>query len=56
MTAIEKLQARHQSTISYIKAGDVNFKFSFLGVNGIRRKNFIQSLETEHGTMHLQED
>jgi hypothetical protein len=47
MTAIEKLQARHQSTISNMKAGDANFKFSFLSVNGIRRKNFIQNLETE---------
>ena len=41
--------------MTYIKAGDANSKFFFLRVNG-RRRNFIQSLHTSQGAVHLQED
>ena len=56
MTAIEKLRVRQQSRMTYIKAGDANSKFFFLRVNGRRRRNFIQSLHTSQGAVHLQED
>jgi hypothetical protein len=56
MTAIEKLRLRQQSRITYIKAGDANSKLFFLRVNGRRRRNFIQSLHTNQGVVHLQAD
>lgn len=54
MTAIEKLRARQQYRMTYIRAGDANSKFFFLGVTGRRRKKFIQTLETPRGSVHLQ--
>jgi hypothetical protein len=56
MTAIGKLRVRQQSRITYIRAGDANSKCFFLGVNGRRRKNFIQSLVTRQGVAHVQQE
>jgi len=43
MTAIEKLRARKQSRLTFIRAGDANSKFFFPGVNGRRRKNLYKA-------------
>ncbi|KAG2646665.1 hypothetical protein PVAP13_2KG227805 [Panicum virgatum] len=56
MTAIEKLRVRQQSRLTFLRAGDANSKLFFLRVNGRRRKNFIQSLRTQQGVVHLQKD
>ena len=56
MSTIEKLRGRQQSRITYIRAGDANSNFFFLGVNGRRRKKFIQSLATRHGVLHVQDE
>src|SRR6185503_11447916 len=56
MTAVEKLRAKQQSRISFLRAGEANSKLFFMAINGRKRKNFIQSLETSHGMVHLHKD
>lgn len=56
MAAIEKLRARQQSRITFIKAGDANSKYFFLSANGRRRKNFIKTLNTGQRVIHRQEE
>lgn len=50
--AIEKLRARQQSRITWIKACDASSKLFFLSVNGRRRKKHIQCLQTAEGQLH----
>lgn len=47
--AIEKLRARHQSRLTWIKACDASSKLFFLSVRGRRRKKHIQCLHTPKG-------
>ena len=56
MTAVEKLRAKQQSRISFLRAREANSKLFFMAINGRKRKNFIQSLETPHGLVHLHKD
>ena len=49
--AVEKLRARQQSRITWIRACDAASKFFFLSVNGRRRKKHIQCLHT-HGQFY----
>jgi len=44
MTAVEKLRAKQQSRLTYIKASEASSKLFYLQANGRRRKNFIQSI------------
>ncbi|XP_072146409.1 uncharacterized protein [Setaria viridis] len=56
MTAIEKIRARQQSRMTYIKAADALSKLFHMQINGRRRKNFIQYLKTEGRIIHSHEE
>lgn len=56
LAAVEKLRFRQQSRLTWIKANDTNSRLFFLSINGRKRKNFIQTLQTSSGQVHTHQD
>jgi hypothetical protein len=54
MMAIEKMRAKQRSRLAHIKSSDAQSKLFFL--HGRKRKNHIQFLNTEEGSMHTHLD
>ena len=50
-SAVEKIKAKQQSRLTMIKAENANSKLFFLRINGRKRKNFIQKLDTDTGVV-----
>ena len=51
LSAVEKIRAKQQSRLTMIKAENANSKLFFLRINGRKRKNFIQKLDTDRGVV-----
>ena len=49
LSAVEKIRAKQQSRLTMIKAENANSKL--LRINGRKRKNFIQKLDTDKGVV-----
>jgi len=49
LSAVEKIRAKQQSRLTMIKAENANSKL--LRINGRKRKNFIQKLDTDRGVV-----
>lgn len=56
MAAVEKLRLRQQSRLTRLKASDTKSSLFFLSVNGRKRKNHIQTLQTDNGQLHTHHD
>lgn len=56
MTAVEKLRVKQQSRLTHLRAAEAQAKLFHIHLNGRRRKNFIQSLQSEGRTVHLHEE
>ncbi|XP_073355531.1 uncharacterized protein [Aegilops tauschii subsp. strangulata] len=52
----QKVKLRQHARITGIRLGDVNSKFFHAKVNGHRRKNYIQTLHSDHGVVITAED
>ena len=51
LSAVEKIRAKQRSRLTMIKAENANSKLFFLRINGRKRKNFIQKLDTDRGVV-----
>lgn len=49
LAVLNKIQIRQRSRLTWLKEGDVNSKFFHIKENSRRRKNFIQTLQTQNG-------
>lgn len=56
LAAVEKLRLRQQSRLTWLKANDTNSQLFFLSVNGRKRKNHIQTLQTAAGQAHTHKE
>lgn len=56
LAAMEKLRARQQSRLTWLRANDANSKLFFLSANGRKRKNHIQTLHTATGQLHTHQE
>jgi len=56
LAAVEKIRAKQQSRLTGIKAADAQSKLFFLQINGRKRKNYIQQLQTKGGQVHSHSD
>jgi hypothetical protein len=56
LTTIEKLRAKQQSRLNYIRVAEANSKLFHLYLNGRCRKNHIQTLLTPDGLLHSHAD
>jgi len=56
LAAVEKIRAKQQSRLTGIKAADAQSKLFFLQINGRKRKNYIQKLQTKGGQVHSHSD
>lgn len=49
LAVLNKIQIRQHSRMTWLKEGDVNSKFFHIKANSRRRKNFIQTLQSQNG-------
>jgi hypothetical protein len=52
MTAVEKLRAKQNSRLTFIRVEEASEKLFYLQANSRRRKNLIHSLQTADGTCY----
>ncbi|OEL17837.1 hypothetical protein BAE44_0021144, partial [Dichanthelium oligosanthes] len=52
LAAVEKLRAKQQSRLNYIRSTEASTRLFYMQANGRRWKNFIRQLSTANGVMH----
>jgi hypothetical protein len=56
LAAIQRSRARQRSRLTWLCSGDANTKYFHIMANSRKKKNFIHSLQHDHGTVVSQED